>query len=68
MVSSLDGFIEKRDKSVSWLESSDSYDNGVAGGDPEEFLKTIGCYVMGSRTYELALTLGWPYGDVPTLS
>jgi dihydrofolate reductase len=22
---------------------------------------------MGSRTYELALTLGWPYGDVPTV-
>jgi dihydrofolate reductase len=37
----------------------------------ESFLKTIDCYVMGSRTYETALGfeakgLGWPYGDKPT--
>ena len=36
-----------------------------------EFLKTIDCYVMGSRTYETALRfeakgLGWSYGDKPT--
>ena len=34
----------------------------------EEFLKTIDCYVMGSRTYETALAFeakgfGWAYGD-----
>jgi dihydrofolate reductase len=67
MVSSLDGFIEKKDRSVSWLQSSDSYKKGVTltDEDVEKFIKTIDCYVMGSRTYELALTLGWPYGDVP---
>jgi dihydrofolate reductase len=37
----------------------------------EAFLKTIDCYVMGSRTYETAIGfeaqgLGWPYGDKPT--
>jgi dihydrofolate reductase len=37
----------------------------------EAFLKTIDCYVMGSRTYETALAfeakgLGWAYGDKPT--
>ena len=37
----------------------------------EAFLKTIDCYVMGSRTYETALGfeargLGWVYGDKPT--
>jgi dihydrofolate reductase len=37
----------------------------------EEFLKTIDCYVMGSRTYETALNFeaqgfGWPYGEKPT--
>jgi dihydrofolate reductase len=37
----------------------------------EAFLKTIDCYVMGSRTYETALGfeskgLGWSYGDKPT--
>jgi dihydrofolate reductase len=71
MVSSLDGFIAKKDNSVSWFETSDSYEKGVAGEDPEEFIKKIDCYVMGSRTYEhaleLSLTYGWVYGDVPTI-
>lgn len=71
MVSSLDGFIAKKDNSISWFETSDKYDKGVAGEDPEEFLKTIDCYVMGSKTYELALELskeyGWAYGDKPTI-
>jgi dihydrofolate reductase len=66
MVSSLDGFVATRDGSVSWLETSDTYEHGVAGEDPEAFLETIGCFVVGSRTYETALELGWPYGDVPT--
>ena len=71
MVSSLDGIIAKKDNSVSWFETSDYYEKGVAEQDTEEFLKTIGCYVMGSRTYEHALELsksyGWVYGDVPTI-
>ena len=71
MVASLDGFIAKKDNSVSWFETSDNYDNGIVGQDPVEFLKTIDCYVMGSRTYELALELsksyGWAYGDKPTI-
>ena len=69
MVSSLDGFIAKKDGSVSWLQSSDCYDKGVTltDEDVEEFNRTIDCFVMGSRTYELALTLGWPYGDTPTI-
>jgi hypothetical protein len=37
----------------------------------EAFLKTIDCYVMGSRTYETAFRLeaqglGRSYGDKPT--
>ena len=71
MVSSLDGIIAKKDNSVSWFETSDSYEKGVVGEDAGEFLKTIDCYVMGSRTYEHALELsksyGWAYGDVPTI-
>jgi dihydrofolate reductase len=43
----------------------------VAGENAEEFMKTIDCFVMGSRTYEHALELskdfGWAYGDVPTI-
>ena len=69
MVSSLDGFIAKRDGSVSWFETSSSYKKGVTLTEEAvvEFLKAIDCYVMGSRTYELALRLGWPYGDTPTI-
>ncbi|RDC56558.1 dihydrofolate reductase [Pedobacter chinensis] len=71
MVSSLDGIIAKKDNSVSWFDTSDNYDKGVVGQDPEEFLKTIDCYVMGSRTYEHAFELsksyGWAYGDKPTI-
>ena len=73
MATSLDGFVARKDGSVDWLETSDEF----AGGDtmdPEfvaAFLKTIDCYVMGSRTYETALSfeakgLGWSYGDKPT--
>jgi len=71
MVSSLDGIIAKKDNSISWFETSHHYDKGVEGEDPTEFLKTIDCYVMGSKTYELALELskdyGWAYGDKPTI-
>src|SRR6195952_2802560 len=71
MVSSLDGFIAKKDNSVSWFETSDYYEKGVTGEDPVTFLKTIDCYIMGAHTYEHALelskTYGWPYGDTPTI-
>src|SRR5258708_31691676 len=73
MVSSLDGYIAKKDNSVSWFETSDNYEKGVnvTEQDAAEFLKKIDCYVMGSRTYEHALelskTYGWVYGDVPTI-
>jgi len=73
MVASLDGFIARKDGRVDWLETADEF----AGGDSmdpgfvEAFLKTIDCYVMGSRTYETALNFeakgfGWSYGDKPT--
>ena len=65
-VSSLDGFIAARDNSVSWMDSSgDVYERGVPD-DGAEVIESIDCYVVGSRTYEHALQLGWPYGDTPT--
>lgn len=73
MVSSLDGMIAKKDNSVSWFETSDHYEKGIelSSEESKKFLKTIDCYVMGSRTYEHALELsksyGWGYGDVPTI-
>ena len=73
MVASLDGFIARKDGSVDWLETSDEFAGGetMDPGFVEAFLKTIDCYVMGSRTYETALRfeakgLGWAYGDKPT--
>ncbi|MBT8236905.1 MAG: dihydrofolate reductase family protein [Bacteroidia bacterium] len=69
MVSSLDGFIARKDGSVAWMRSKDTYENGVALSEEDiaEFLKKIDCYVMGSRTYEHALKLGWPYGNTPVI-
>jgi len=71
MVSSLDGIVAKRDNSVSWFETTDNYEKGVAGQDVREFLKTIDCYVMGANTYEharaLSETYGWAYGETPTI-
>lgn len=68
MVSSLDGFIARHDNSVSWLESpDDAYERGVPEESAAELIQGIHCYVLGSRTYEHALELGWPYGDTPTV-
>ena len=70
MVSSLDGFIARNDNSVSWLDDTGNvYEAGVSTSEEEaaNFVKTIDCYVLGSRTYEHALALGWPYGDTPTV-
>jgi dihydrofolate reductase len=69
MVASLDGFIAKKDNSVSWMDTGDVYEAGASISEAEiaAFLKTIDCYVLGSRTYEHALQLGWPYGDTPTI-
>lgn len=72
MAASVDGFIARKDGRTDWLETSDEF----AGGDTmdpgfvEAFLKSIDCYVMGSKTYETALAfeakgLGWAYGDKP---
>ena len=68
MVSSLDGFIAKKDNSVSWMDSpGDVYEKGVTEGNADEVVASIDCFVLGSRTYEHALQLGWPYGDTPTV-
>jgi hypothetical protein len=39
----------------------------VSEEDDATFIKTIDCYVLGSRTYEHALELSWPYGDTPAV-
>ncbi|HEY3743060.1 MAG TPA: dihydrofolate reductase family protein [Bryobacteraceae bacterium] len=66
VVASLDGFIAKKDNSVSWMDTSDVYDKGITD-EGSEVVESIDCYVLGSNTYEHALQLGWPYGDTPTV-
>jgi dihydrofolate reductase len=73
MAASLDGFIARKDGSVDWMETPDRFDGGevMATEAVAAFLRTIDCYVMGSRTYETALNFeakgfGWAYGDKPT--
>lgn len=73
MAASLDGFVARKDGTVDWLETADEFAEGetLSPEYAEAFLKTIDCYVMGSRTYETALRFeaagfGWAYGDTPT--
>ena len=73
MAASVDGFIARRDGRVDWMETPDEFAGGetMEPGLVEEFLKSIDCYVMGSRTYETALGFeaqgfGWAYGDRPS--
>ncbi|HVV43909.1 MAG TPA: hypothetical protein VHC72_01850, partial [Bryobacteraceae bacterium] len=53
-VSSLDGFIARKDNSVSWLEGDGRvYEAGVSLSEEDiaAFVQGIDCYVLGSRTY-----------------
>jgi dihydrofolate reductase len=66
VVASLDGFIAKKDNSITWMDSpGDVYEKGISEGAGDD-ATSIDCFVLGSRTYEHALELGWPYGDTPT--
>lgn len=67
MVSSLDGFVASSDGSLDWMHSSDHFEHGkqLTDEDISAYLDQIDCYVMGSKTYEQALELGWPYGEKP---
>jgi dihydrofolate reductase len=54
VATSLDGFVAAADGGVDWLQPF-----GAAGADHfNEFMKSVGAILMGSRTYEQALTLG----------
>lgn len=73
MVASLDGFIARNDGGVDWLETEDEFPEGETLSPEliQSVLDTIDCYVMGSKTYEVAIGFeaeghGWSYGDKPT--
>ena len=67
MVSSLDFFIAKPDGSVEWMETPDIFEKGITFEEAEKNFEPIDCYIIGARTYEHALELGWPYGDTPII-
>lgn len=69
LVSSLDGFIAKADGDTSWMHTEEHYSSGKKLTEEEvaAFLDSIDCYIMGSKTYEQALAIGWPYGDTPVV-
>jgi dihydrofolate reductase len=54
IAASLDGFIARPDGDVSWL---DKYNTGGEDYGYRDFYKSVGACIMGSRTYEKALTL-----------
>jgi len=65
VVASLDGFIATPDGGVEWLSPFEGTgeDYGYA-----EFYASVDVLLMGSRTYEQALTFGrWPYEGKPSL-
>lgn len=70
---SLDGMIAKADNSIAWMEHSNVYENGtdLSAEQISQFLQTIDCYIMGSKTYEHAVALsasyGWAYGETPVI-
>jgi len=49
------------------LAASTKPEFSISEEEAAAFVKTIDCYVLGSRTYEHALELGWPYGDTPAV-
>jgi len=67
MVSSLDGYAASRDNNVEWMNTKDRYEQGIilTAEEINAYLASIDCYIMGAKTYEHALELGWPYGDTP---
>ncbi len=68
VVASLDGFIARNDNTIGWLDApADAYPAGVSEASAAGMVAAIDCFVLGSRTYEHALELGWPYGNTPTI-
>jgi len=54
IAASLDGFISRKDGDISWL---DKYNGGIEDYGYADFYRNIGACIMGSKTYEKALTI-----------
>ena len=67
MISSLDGYVANLEETVDWMGGKFEYAQGkvLTEQDITSYLERIDCYMIGAKTYETALKLGWPYGDKP---
>ena len=79
LATSLDGFIAGPQDELDWLEEARPAHSPPTSGEWQErsadglayddFLATIGCVLMGRRTYDVTATFpgGWPHGDLPVV-
>ena len=67
MVSSLDGYVANDEGTADWMSSRHKYPAGktLTDHDISTYLDGIDSYIIGAKTYQTALSLGWPYGDKP---
>ena len=64
VATSIDGYIASPDGSVEWLSP---YEGKGEDYGYTEFYDSVDGVLLGSRTYEKALSFGaWPYSDKPS--
>ena len=60
IATSLDGFIARPNNAIDWLEDASS--DATEDYGYEQFIASVGCVVMGRKTFERILTFPeWPY-------
>ena len=62
---SMDGFIASPDGGVEWLDKLPPATD--MEGVFEAFMASLGGMVVGRTTFEKAMSLGWAFGDLPTV-
>ena len=59
--------LDAKPKRVATAQRQRVRNKGGSDGNADDVVTSTDCFVLGSRTYEHALQLGWPYGDTPTV-
>ena len=79
LATSLDGFIAGPQDELDWLEEARPARTPLASGvwmertvdglGYDDFVATVGCLLMGRRTYDVTTTFpsGWPHGNLPVV-
>lgn len=67
IVTSLDGFIARKNGDIDWLMGDDAGEEDEDYGY-NEFMDTVDALVIGRNSYEKVLTFGgWPYANKPVV-